>query len=372
MNAAYFALIKQYLTRQINDFGDNLLGSTMTFATSIALVVLTIIILTKGFRIFTGRSHESAMGMVLDMSRIAVIVAAATTMAVGNIPLKQMLLTDLPRGVHHLVTGNNDSPDEAIDKVLAYTAVVMSAMDNAQGLNNGVSGENVASVGRAWVIGALGVAGPPITAGAMLLMYTFAINLFVGLGPIFILCLVHDSTKQLFHGWLKYGIATMFSLAILSFMCSVIMEMMLRVAAALWAAGAINTLLSLGDGGAGLTSQAMQQGGIGLLMTVLLVTAPPMAAQFFGATVGTFYAYSQVTGGDAAQPNASGIPGQVGYQPSLQGTSGPRERENVPLPPGSSASGSRLSTTQSAADEVKAAPAHSLPPARMLKVDGGT
>ncbi|MDA7418425.1 type IV secretion system protein [Xenophilus arseniciresistens] len=369
MNAAYFALIKQYLTRQINDFGDNLLGSTMTFATSIALVVLTIIILTKGFRIFTGRSHESAMGMVLDMSRIAVIVAGATTMAVGNIPLKQMLLTDLPRGVHHLVTGNNDSPDEAIDKVLAYTAVVMSAMDNVQGLNNGVSGENVASVGRAWVIGALGVAGPPITAGAMLLMYTFAINLFVGLGPIFILCLVHESTKQLFHGWLKYGIATMFSLAILSFMCSVIMEMMLRVAAALWAAGAINTLLSLGDGGAGLTSQAMQQGGIGLLMTVLLVTAPPMAAQFFGATVGQFSSVSQVMGGGGAQANASGLPGQVGYQPSLGKEGRAADRSTPPL--ADSTTGSRRGLVPSAADEVRQAPAPSLPPPRALKVDGG-
>uniref|UniRef100_UPI003D3036BD type IV secretion system protein n=1 Tax=Klebsiella pneumoniae TaxID=573 RepID=UPI003D3036BD len=35
----------------------------------------------------------------------------------------------------------------------------------------------------------------------------------VGLGPLFILCLLFDQTKQLFQRWLFYGIGTMFSMA---------------------------------------------------------------------------------------------------------------------------------------------------------------
>jgi type IV secretion system protein VirB6 len=202
-----------------------------------------------------------------------------------------------------------------------------------------------------------------MTAGAMLLMYTFAITLFVGLGPIFILCLLHDSTKQLFHGWLKYGLATMFSLAVLSFMTSVIMEMMFKVAGALWSAGAINGLLRLGDGGAGLTSQAMQQGGIGLLMTVLLVTAPPMAASFFGATIGQFSSVSQVAGGGGAQANASGQPGQAGYQAAnvpAQTNQGAGSTTTLPSVARTSAEPPR--------DEIRAASMP--PPSKALKVAG--
>jgi type IV secretion system protein VirB6 len=326
--------------------------------------VLTLIVLTKGFRILTGRSQESLMGMVLEMSRNALIVIAASTMAMGNIPLKQLLLTDLPNGINHLVTGDDDSPEKSIDKNLAYTAVIMGAMDGAQGLNAGISAENVASAGRASLIAVLGAAGPPMTAGAMLLMYTFAITLFVGLGPIFILCLLHDSTKQLFHGWLKYGLATMFSLAVLSFMTSVIMEMMFKVAGALWSAGAINGLLRLGDGGAGLTSQAMQQGGIGLLMTVLLVTAPPMAASFFGATIGQFYSVSQVAGGGGAQANASGQPGQAGYQPAAPAES-TRTQQSSPT---ANLPATARTSVEPPRDEIRAASMP--PPSKALKVAG--
>jgi type IV secretion system protein VirB6 len=87
-----------------------------------------------------------------------------------------------------------------------------------------------------------------------------------------------------------------------------VLELTLRVAAALWAANAITDLFNL-QGASGLTSQAMQQGGIGLLMTTLLITAPAMAASFFGGTLGQFMTYSGVNpGGGASQPGPQGQP----------------------------------------------------------------
>lgn len=62
---------------------------------STATPTRSLIILTKDFRILTGRSQDPLMGMVLEISRNALIVITATTMALGNIPLKQLLLTDL-------------------------------------------------------------------------------------------------------------------------------------------------------------------------------------------------------------------------------------------------------------------------------------
>lgn len=41
----------------------------------------------------------------------------------------------------------------------------------------------------------------------------------------------------------------------------------------------------------GFSSQALQQGGIGLLLTVLVISVPPLAAAFFQGTVGNFLTY---------------------------------------------------------------------------------
>src|SRR3546814_3758645 len=81
-----------------------------------------------------------------------------------------------------------------------------------------------------WFTG-IGIAGPAITGGAMLLLNKVAMALFIGLGPMFILCLLFEQTKQLFSKWLFYGIGTMFSLALLSVMVAIALKMVLAVAA---------------------------------------------------------------------------------------------------------------------------------------------
>ncbi|WP_242691133.1 type IV secretion system protein [Lysobacter enzymogenes] len=108
--------------------------------------------------------------------------------------------------------------------------------------------------------------------------------MFIGLGPIFILCLLFDQTKDLFRKWLLYGIGTLFSMSMLS-VAAMTMELMGKVATALWVAKQLGIA---GTDYERLGTQAMQQGGIGLLMTVLLVTIPPTAAMFFQGTVGSF------------------------------------------------------------------------------------
>ena len=52
----------------------------------------------------------------------------------------------------------------------------------------------------------------------------------------------------------------------------------------------------------GLRSKETQKGGLGLLMTLFLVTVPPMAAAFFQGTVGQFMAYNAFGQGQAVQP----------------------------------------------------------------------
>jgi type IV secretion system protein VirB6 len=130
--------------------------------------------------------------------------------------------------------------------------------------------------------------------------------LFVGLGPLFILCLLFDQTKGLFGRWLYYGLGTIFSLAVLSVMVTLATDMVIAVAAAFW------TSSLLGAGPDGVNSMALQQGGLGLVLTMLILTAPPMAAMFFQGTMGSFVPYSQFGG----VPNGrSSTPGPQGQPP---------------------------------------------------------
>ncbi|WP_428999236.1 type IV secretion system protein [Stenotrophomonas maltophilia] len=114
-----------------------------------------------------------------------------------------------------MVTGKNDSPEDQIDTSLAWMQAGLSDIDAIKVLDDGNLRDDKNRASRA--VG-LGTGGPAVTAGAMLLLYEVALALFIGLGPLFILCLLFDQTKRLFQRWLFYGIGTMFSMAVLAAM----------------------------------------------------------------------------------------------------------------------------------------------------------
>ncbi|QRD62383.1 type IV secretion system protein [Xanthomonas citri pv. citri] len=151
----------------------------------------------------------------------------------------------------------------------------------------------------------------------------------VGFGPLFILCLLFQATKSLFSKWLLYGLGTVFSLSVLTFTVSLATKVVGAVGAAFVAKWAMN-----GFTGEGISSMALQQGGLGLVLTTLIITAPPMAAAFFQGTLGQFTAYSALgqldRGGQSApaagRPYEPGAPapdtnkGRDQFNPSGQGS----------------------------------------------------
>src|SRR3546814_19393111 len=106
---------------------------------------------------------------------------------------------------------------------------------------------------------------------------------------MFILCLLFEQTKQLFSKWLFYGIGTMFSLALLSVMVATALKMVLAVAATFWVGKFTGATTE------GIHSMASQQGGLGLILTVLIVPTPPMAAAFFKVMHGAITPYTAFT-----------------------------------------------------------------------------
>jgi type IV secretion system protein VirB6 len=64
--------------------------------------------------------------------------------------------------------------------------------------------------------------------------------------------------------------------------------------------------MALGVAPQGVNSMALQQGGLGMILTVLLVMTPPMAGAFFQGTLGQFSSYNQFASGAGAPPGAAG------------------------------------------------------------------
>ncbi|RMW95825.1 hypothetical protein D9R12_08725 [Pseudoxanthomonas spadix] len=178
------------------------------------------------------------------------------------------------------------SAADQIDENMAWMSVALTTINAVDVVDNPTLADEKT---RAMIFAGIGTGGPALVAGAMLLLYQVAIALFVGLGPLFILCLLFDVTKSLFQKWLFYGLGTMFSMAVLAAMTSIALKMMTAVSEAFWGAALVGSFLDM-DAVDGISSQAMQQGGLGLLLTTLIITAPPMAAMFFQGTLGQFAA----------------------------------------------------------------------------------
>lgn len=287
-NLFFFYEIKEFVNYRIDRFMEGLLGRTMSLAGAAALSLMTLWILLKGFRILSGKSQESMMALVMSSLRSALIVAAATTMAAGGSSIVKVMSDDMVDAIYHTVTGHRtDNPYAAIDKSLGYMQLAMLSIDAIQ-----TSGDETiaAEKSRAQLFTGVGIAGPALIGGTLLMLNRIAMALFVGLGPIFILCLLFDSTKPLFSKWLLFGIGTMFSLGVLSVMVSLALDVVLAVAASFWVGKFLGTSTE------GISSMALQQGGLGLVMTMLIVTVPPMAASFFQGTLGTFTQYSAFGG----------------------------------------------------------------------------
>lgn len=316
----FFKTINDFLRKEIEIFQWNLLSGTATIIGFAAMTILTVWIMFQGYRIVTGQSRQPMMGLVVDSLRAMLILFIATTAAAASPKLYWAITDGMTSAISGLVTRDTESPFEAIDSNLAKLQGAMVLID-AISTGNDKEAED-AKARNQWFTG-IGIAGPAVVAGAMLLLNKIALALFVGFGPIFIVCLLFDQTKQLFSKWLLYGIGTVFSLATLSVMVTIAMKMMAAVTAAFLARYYAGLALGTSSND-GLNSMALQQGGLGFLLSTLIIMAPPIAATFFQGTLAQFQTYSPFgqigrgteAGSQVRGQQGSGVPGgQGGYIP---------------------------------------------------------
>lgn len=302
-NMVFFREINDFLDDEIGEFAGNLLGRVVTVAGSAALTLLTLWILVQGYRIATGLSREPLMALVGDALKAVLVIGIATGAAAGGGSTYRILTDGLGDVVTQVVTGDEDGGAyEDIDQALAIMQVALQVID---AIDHGGDLITEQRKSRAMWFAGVGLGGPAIIAASMLLLNKVAIALVVGLGPIFILCLLFRASRQLFSKWLYYGLGTLFSLALLTVMVTLAMDMLIAVGVAFWVADWLT-----GAPQESLSSMALQQGGLGLILTMLIVSAPPMAAMFFNGVLGQFSPYNAVgvATGSQAPPPGSGLP----------------------------------------------------------------
>lgn len=319
MDFLFFPLIFKFLQEEIDGFQSGLLNRFYSIFGVMALSILTIWVFIQGWRVVSGRSREPMMALVGDALKAILVIGIATGFAGNSSVLYKTMTTGLGEIIYGMVSNNggqsNEDMFESINKSLDATSLAMNALTAVSSAQTGNDSELEGESGMLRVMVMLGIGGPAITGGAMVLMYEVGMALFVGLGPFFIMCLLFDATKQMFSRWLMYGAGMMFSLATLYVLSNIAMKLMIAVAGLQWA----TTQFQLANP-AGLREAAMQTAGLGLILTTMLITCPPMAASFFQGMLASFSPYSAINanGPQGGQPGANGQPAGS-YRPQQVG-----------------------------------------------------
>ena len=325
--AVFYKLISDYLDNEIITAFNRVFTRSLTWVSGIAFILMSIWVWWQGWRIMTGQSQESMARFFATSAQRVFIIGIAFGAALGSTNVFFWLGNELPKSVNYIVTGDFQAPSTGIDRNLAYMQLSLSSIDVLQ--TGGDQAVQDAKTRSMWMA-AVGTAGPAVVGGAMLLLNKIAMGLFVGLGPLFVLALVFDYTKPLFQKWLYYGLGTIFALVMLNLMIGIATEMIARVSAALWMGSFVTTLVTGGEGAEGITSRAMQQGGLGVILTLLIVTTPPMAAAFFNGVMGQFQAYSAFQGGIGTGARGPGTPPVAGQQTANRDNGGQSVRNDSP------------------------------------------
>jgi type IV secretion system protein VirB6 len=310
-NFVFFHEINSFIDDElINEYLPNLGARVIRVLGGIGVLVLTLWIMIQGYRIVTGQSRESMMALVVNALRATFIVGIALGLGAAFGPIYGSVTDGLSRTINETMTGsqNPEGPYQNIDRTLGILQAAMAMVDSVDATYDEETRERKA---RTQAMIATGLGLPAITAAAAIMLNKFAIGLVLALGPLFILCLLFDQTKSLFHKWLLYGIGAIFSMAVLTVTVTLALDMLIAVGMAFWVSNMI-----LG-GSEDVTSMAMQQGGLGLILTTLIVSTPPIAALLFQGTLGNFSPYNAFQ--SQPTPGSPGNPGGTmsgNYQPT--------------------------------------------------------
>lgn len=302
--------IRDYIYARISFFTEQVLSQNLTLALSIIGGLLTLWVMIHGYLIATGRSQEGLKGFIYSLGKTYFIVAIALGVAAGGSFGVRTLTDTLSDGISQIMTGDSDVGSKCltqdsqaivgckIDQNLTATQAMMSLLNEIDTADDDYLEEKLTEA--RWFAG-VGTAGPAIVAGTLLIMFRIAMALFVGFAPIFILCLLFKKTAPLFQKWLYYGLSTIFSGVMLGVMADISMDLVSNITVPTASVDFISTVFT-GEGTKGIMQMVTQQLGLGLMLSTLLITVPPMAGMWFNGVMASYSGYNAMQGWGAGQP----------------------------------------------------------------------
>ena len=310
MDLLLYTGIRDYLYARIGYFTEVVLSKNLNLALTMVLALLTLWIMVQGYLIVTGRSQEGLKGFIFNLGKNYIVIAIALGVSLGSSFSVRVLTDNLANGISQVMHGSNDFGSECLTEQTSYitgckidlnlktTQLVLSSL-SAIDTADDVHLEDLLSEAK-WFAG-VGTAGPAVVAGTMLIMYRIAISLFVGFAPIFILCLLFKRTAPLFQKWLYFGLATIFSSVLLGVMAEISMDLVGHLFGGAAAGKFVATII--GEGGTtGIMETVTQQLGLGLMLSTLLITVPPMAGMWFNGIMASYSGYNAMQGWGTGQP----------------------------------------------------------------------
>lgn len=327
---ALYSTIRNYIYARIELLMEQILSNNLTLALTIVTSLFTLWIMIQGFLIITGRSQEGLKGFLFNLGKSYVIILMALGVSSSSAFALRTLTETLNNGISQIMMGSDSSGSKClltttsdilgckIDKNLSITQGVMGFMNQIDTADDPILEEKV---DKAKMFAGIGTAGPGIVAGTMLILYRLAMALFIGFSPIFILCLLFKKTTPLFSKWLYYGLATIFSSIMLAVMADISADLVEMMATSLFVSKGLLEFVT-GQGVSGVAQAATQQLGLGLILSTLLITAPPMAGMWFNGVMGNYSGWNAMSGWNNNSPQ-SAPPSISGGSQNAMGQSNP-------------------------------------------------
>ena len=316
-DGALYGSIRNYIAARIELLLEYTLSRNLSLALTMIGALFTLWIMVQGYLILTGRSQENLKAFIFNLGKTYIIILVALGVSSTSEFSLRTLTEVTTDGIASLMTGNSDVSECTlkstsslmgckIDKSLTVAQASMAFINQIDTADN----PNIAAqVERAKLFAGAGAAGPGIVTGTMLIIYRVAMALFVGFAPFFILCLMFKKTTPYFSKWLNYGLATMFSSALLAAMASISTDLVKIIAESQYKYSKIASVTSIitGESVSGIFNSAMNQLGLGLMLSTVLIIVPPMAGAWFnGVMSGAYYGTNHFGGWNGTPTNALG------------------------------------------------------------------
>ena len=309
ISAALFEEIRSYIVDLIGQFGYAGLGRMMAFAGAVGTVWLTIWFMVQGYRIATGQSRESLHVFIVRAITVTAIVAVAQGLAIFGQDLASLVL-DLRNSIALAITGGEyEDPSKMVGKVLTGMLTLQLAMDLAPVLGPS-SGNNLNMANTLSFITGAGQALPALIAGGLMLLNEIAMHLCLVMAPLCLLAYVFEQTRFMFVTWAKFTVNTLFSMVVITVVTVIALKATIMLGTALLAMDGVSSGLAFASVTTGtlyLRDIATISGGLGMLLTTLILGTPPLMTNFFSGQVGAIFSgYNQVGSVAAGNKPAAG------------------------------------------------------------------